>query len=110
MSEASEDKWEKVQELVINRFGERLDVQTVLFLIGLQELGMGMKEYKKEEKLDIIHIGVCTVLLPYGYYKIIGKDDENWPHFKSIKKLPNSLTGELQQDFLKEAVIKYFEV
>ncbi len=106
--ENNNEKWEKVQQLVEQRFGEVLDEQTILFIIGLQELGKGKQEYKKEEKLDIIHIGICTVLQPYGYYKFIGIDDDGWPHYKNIKKLPNEIQGEYQQNFLKEAIIKYF--
>ena len=110
MDEALIDNWEKVQQLVTERFGEALDEQTILFIIGLQELNKGMKTYKKEEKLDIIHIGICTVLGKYGYYEFIGKDDDGWPHFKNIKKLPNTLKGELQENFLKQAIINYFEL
>lgn len=110
MNDEVQQKWKQVEKLVEQRFGEVLDQQTILFIIGLQELGMGMKAYKKEEKLDIIHIGVCTVLAPYGYYKQIGLDNEGWPHFKNIKKLPNSIKGESQEFFLKQAIIKYFAV
>ena len=110
MEEELKAKWKKVEELVESRFKEKLDEQTILFVIGLQELGLGMKVYKKEEKLDIIHIGICTVLLPFGYYKLIGKDDEGWPHFKNIKKLPNEVKGEFQINYLRKAIINYFNL
>ncbi len=110
MNEEFEESWLKVQKMVFKRFGEKLDEQTILFIIGLQELGKGDAEYKKEEKLDIIHIGICTVLSPFGYYQFIGKDDEGWPHFKNIKKLPNKIQGEYQKDFLKKAIIEYFNL
>ena len=110
MNEDVQTKWTKVEELVKKRFGEALDEQTILVIIGLQELGFGMKNYKKEEKLDIIHIGICTVLMPYGYYKKIGVDDDGWPHFKNIKKLPNSIKGESQKTFMKQAIINYFAI
>ena len=110
MTEELTEKWAQVEKMVEERFNEKLDAQTILFVIGLQELGMGMKVYKKEEKLDIIHIGVCTVLSPYGYYKLIGNDDDGWPHFKIIKKLPNDIQGESQINLLKEAIISYFKL
>lgn len=103
-------EWEKVLEMVENRFGEKLDEQTILFIIGLQELGKGHGEFKKEEKLDIIHIGICTVLSKDGYYKLLGKDEDGWPHYKSIKKLPNTIVGEFQEAFLKKAIIDYFNL
>lgn len=102
--------WNKVEKLVLQRFGEKLDEQTILFIIGLQELGKGKKEYDKEEKLDIINIGICTVLGKLGYYQFIGKDDEGWPHYKNIKKLPNELQGNNQEIFLKKAIINYFNL
>ena len=110
MDEALLNRWKKVEEMIKERFGEKLDEQTILFIIGLQELGKGVSDYKKEEKLDIIHIGICTVLSKYGYYEFIGKDDEGWPHFKNIKKLPNDIQGENQQILLKRAVIDYFNL
>lgn len=110
MSKELTNRWAKVEELVEQRFGEKLDEQTILFIIGLQELGKGDSNYKKEEKLDIIHIGICTILCDYGYYTFIGKDDEGWPHFKNIKKLPNEIHGENQKNLLKEAIINYFQM
>lgn len=103
-------KWLEVEKMVFRRFGEKLDEQTILFIIGLQELGKEPAEYKKEEKVDIIHIGVCTVLGQYGYYELIGKDDDGWPHFKNTKKLPNEITGELQQNLIKKAIVEYFNI
>ncbi|MDF1672984.1 MAG: hypothetical protein P1U41_05740 [Vicingaceae bacterium] len=110
MEEELSEKWLQVQKMVFRRFGEKLDEQTILFVIGLQELGLGMKTYKKEEKLDIIHIGICTVLMPFGYYKLIGKDDDGWPHYKNIKKLPNDVKGESQIFYLRKAIINYFNL
>ena len=109
MDDEFKKSWLKIEKMVFKRFGEKLDEQTILFIIGLQELGKSDANYKKEEKLDIIHIGICTVLIPFGFYEFIGKDDEGWPHFKNIKKLPND-QGENQQLLLKEAIIKYFNL
>jgi len=103
-------EWSKVEELVQNRFDEKLDIQTILFIIGLQELGITLNDLKKEEKLDVIHIGICSVLEPKGYYKTIGKDNDGWPHFKNIKKLPHDIQGESQNYFLKRAIIDYFGI
>ena len=110
MEEALAKRWLNVEKMVFRRFGEKLDEQTILFIIGLQELGKEEAEYKKEEKVDIIHIGICTVLSKYGYYQFIGKDDDGWPHFKNIKKLPNEIQGENQQTLLKQAIVDYFEM
>ncbi|MBL4592638.1 MAG: hypothetical protein JKX68_02355 [Flavobacteriales bacterium] len=110
MNEELKEKWLLVEEMLQQRFGEKIDEQTILFVIGLQELGKNDANYSKEEKLDIIHIGICTVLSGLGYYQLIGKDDDDWPHFKNIKKLPSEVQGENQQHFLKEAIINYFDI
>ncbi len=103
-------EWIKVQLFMRKRFEEVLDVQTILYLIGLQELGMNHQLLKKEQKVDIIHIGVCSVLLPLGYYQKLGLDNDGWPHFKNIKKLPNEIVGEHQDVFMKKAIIKYLNL
>jgi len=100
--------WEKVEEFIEQRFGERVDEQTILFVIGLQELGINNRNFSKEEKIDTIHVGLCTVLSRYGYYQLIGKDDDGWPHFKNIKKIPNKNEGETQKQLVKKAIVDYF--
>ena len=103
-------EWVKVQLFVRKRFDEVLDVQTILYIIGLQELGMNHQSLRKEQKIDVIHIGVCSVLLLLGYYQKIGFDDDGWPHFKNIKKLPNEIVGEQQDVFMKKAIINYLRL
>ena len=89
-------------------FGGELDVQSILFLIGVQELGLGYRKFKKQEKTDLMHVAVCTLLEPHGHYKFIGRDEDNWPHFELLKELP-PLDERSQQHLMKEAIIDYFE-
>jgi hypothetical protein len=89
-------------------FGEGLDVQTILFLIGVQELELGYQKFKKHEKTDLMHVAICTLLEPHGYYTFVGRDKENWPHFELNKALP-ALTEREQQHLIKEAMLDYFE-
>lgn len=110
MAHGMDIEWKKVEDMVVDRFGEALDEQTILFIIGLQELGLNKMELKKEQKLDVIHIGICTVLSPYGYYKNIGRDNDGWPHFKNIQKLPDSTKGEEQKRLLRKAIVDYFNL
>ncbi len=101
----------KFQELVKTlekEFGGGMDVQAILFLVGVNELGVGYRDFNKQEKTDLIHVAVCTLLEPYGYYEFEGRDADNWPHFKLLKKLP-TLSHRDQQHLMKEALIAYFE-
>lgn len=100
-------RFQKVKSALEQKFGEGMDTQAILFLIGVNELGLGYKEFKKNEKTDLLHIAICTLLEPYGYYKFIGNDEDKWPHFELIKELP-PLNDREQQHLIKEAIISYF--
>jgi len=99
--------FQHVKKQLEANFGEGMDVQAMLFLIGVNELGLGYKDFSKSEKTDLLHVAVCTVLEPLGYYEFEGRDPENWPHFKLIKELP-PLNDREQQHLMKEALIDYF--
>ncbi|WP_370088408.1 hypothetical protein [Ekhidna sp.] len=83
------------------------DLNSVLFLIGVQELGQGTKAFSKEEKQDILHIAICKVLSLAGYYELEGRDKDGWPHWKLVKKLPRFDLLE-QEKLLKIQILEYF--
>ena len=89
-------------------FGEDLDIHGVLFLIGVNELGQGHKKYSKQEKTDLIHVAICTLLVPYGYYEYKGRDEEGWPHFELVQNLP-AISSKQQQHLIKEGLLDYFK-
>jgi hypothetical protein len=85
------------------------DLQTTLFLIGVQELGWWQdKKFSKEEKQDLMHVGVCTLLEPDGFYEFTGRDHDGWPHWKAIKHF-NIKGIDGQEEYLIEKAIEYFE-
>jgi hypothetical protein len=90
------------------QFGDDIDIQAILFLIGLQELGQGKLKLSKNEKLDVMHIAICTLLTPYGYYEYKGVDEEGWPHWQVNEKLP-PLKPIQQETLMKEAIVEYFK-
>lgn len=111
MQHAQEDlqvRWLKLRIKLKEKFGIKPDMNGVLLLIGIQELGSGPKEFSKEEKQDLMHIAICTVLAPSGYYIHEGNDEDGWPHFKQLKPLPEYNTFE-QENFLKDHVLLYFQ-
>ena len=103
-------KWDKIQAKLSAQFAdnEQLDLDGILFLIGVQELGLGFRKFNKSEKMDIMHIAICKVLSRYSYYTLEGLDDEGWPHYVKNKNIPSLKPGE-QTVMMKEAVIDYFE-
>lgn len=107
-SDDLQSRWWKLEERLTERFGKKPDVETVLFLIGIQELGDIKEKFTKEQKQDLMHVAVCTVLLPSGYYEFGGVDEDGWPHFKQLKAMPEMNPIE-QENFLKDHVLLYFQ-
>lgn len=107
MNELKEE-FEKVTCHLAKQFGEDIDLQAILFLIGIQELGKGKIKLSKNEKLDVMHIAICTLLEPYGYYEFEGNDPEGWPHWKVNDKLP-PLKPAQQQLLITQAIVDYFK-
>lgn len=84
------------------------DLRTILLLIGIQEYGRIKEAFTKEEKQDLMHIAVCTVLEQKGYYRFAGRDEDGWPHWEIDK--PFKTKGvDVQEKILKENIIEYFK-
>jgi len=103
------ERWEAVVEKLSSRFadGDPLDLDSIIYLIGVQEFGEFDKTFKKDEKVNLIHIAICRLLEPYGYYKFDFVDEDGWPHYTIVEKLPPLKPGE-QSVLMKEAVVQYF--
>jgi len=100
-------KWDKLTTWFEGEFKMEADVDAMLFMIGVQELGKGFEVFDKTQKMELIHIGICAVLTKDGYYRFTHKDDEGWPHFISEIKLPY-VKGQQQKDFIKKYLLEYF--
>lgn len=103
------ERWENLVQILSNQFsqGEDLDLDAIIYLIGLQELGKVHNQFKKDEKLDLMHIAICRLLEPYGYYEFDYVDKEGWPHYRVKEELPPLKAGE-QSVLMKEAIVNYF--
>jgi hypothetical protein len=104
------EKWEYLVSSLTEQFsdGEELNLDGIVYLIGVQELGQGHRRFKKDEKINLMHIAICKLLEPFGYYEFDFYDDDGWPHYKIITELPNLKPGE-QTVLMKEAIVNYFE-
>lgn len=103
-----EKKWLELRQKLKDQFGKAPDLDAILFLIGIRELGQFKKKFTKEEKQDLMHIATCSILSVSGYYELEGVDQDGWPHWVAKKKLPVMSLVE-QEDFLKDYIIRYFE-
>lgn len=102
------EKWLKLKSFIKEQFEMDPDLQSILFLIGVQELGGIYREYSKQEKMELIHVGTCAALALFSYYELIEKDKEGWPHYQLVKSIPAASIAQ-QNLLLKEAIILYFE-
>ncbi|ESU29152.1 hypothetical protein FLJC2902T_11930 [Flavobacterium limnosediminis JC2902] len=102
-------RWEAVVNILSNQFaeGDVLDLDAIIYLIGVQELGQLNRTFKKDEKLNLMHIAICRLLEPYGYYEFDFFDSEGWPHYKVKEQLPTLKAGE-QSVLMKDAIVNYF--
>ena len=109
MSSDLKTKWNNLKTKLSVDFSDNeiINLDSIIFLIGLQELGQFQKRFNKQRKLEGIHIAVCKLLSDYGYYEFDYIDNDGWPHYKLIKKLPNLKAGE-QTILMKKAIINYF--
>lgn len=104
-----EQRWLDIEILLKDRFGKIPDLEGILFLIGVNELGkLPRKKFSKEQKQDLMHVAVCKLLCQKGYYEYVGRDEEGWPHFNELNHL--DVAGIKDQEILlKECIVHYFE-
>jgi len=87
--------------------GDTLELDAIIYLIGVQELGQYHETFKKDDKLDLMHIAICRLLEPYGYYEFNFFDEQGWPHYTTKESLPTLKAGE-QTVLMKQAIVDYF--
>jgi hypothetical protein len=103
-----QQRWWDLEARLVDRFGKKPDLEAILFLIGIQEFGQVREKFTKEQKQDLMHVAVCSLLSQSGYYELQKIDEEGWPHFKQLKPMPQMSTID-QESFLKDHILLYFE-
>lgn len=104
-------EWLRLRHQLKEKFSqnELPDFRAILFLIGIQEFGQIKSEFTKEEKQDLMHIAVCSLLEAEGYYRYKGRDEDGWPHYENLR--PFKIKGaDAQENILKEHIINYFKL
>jgi len=109
MSVSLEHQWLDLLYKLKRKFKQKPNLQVLLYIIGVQELGILRQEFSKEEKQDLMHIGICTLMTDEGYFNFLGRDDDGWPHWKELKPLP-PIDLETQEVWLKTKILDYFNL
>ena len=109
-NENLKDDWKELTTLLEKDFGEgeALELDAIIYLVGVQEYGNPHKRHKKDDKINLMHIAICRLLEPYGYYQFSHYDNEGWPHYDKMEDLPPLRSGE-QTILMKEALVNYFK-
>lgn len=109
--DAFEQRWQQVEQLLQERFHRVPDMEGILFLIGINELGQlpQRRKFTKEQKQDLMHIAVCTLLSQLGFFEFEGRDADGWPHYRATEQI--QVTGIADQEqILKECIVRYFNL
>jgi len=103
-------EWLRIRHFLKDRFQRDTlpDLNGILFLIGIQELGRWKNQFTKEEKQDLMHIATCRLMSYDDYYEFVGRDADGWPHWKLSRAIPSSNIKE-QEVLYKGAIIRYFK-
>lgn len=102
-------EWLRIRHFVKDKLKQDKlpDLNAILLLIGIQETNIVRPTYSKEEKQDLMHVAVCSLLAQDGYFELEGRDQDGWPHFIQIKSVETQ--GEQEQEtLLKTLAIRYF--
>lgn len=103
-----QQRWWDLEARLVERFNKKPDMETILFLIGIQEFGDIKEKFTKEQKQDLMHVAVCSLLSQSGFYELEAVDEDGWPHFKQLKPMPEMNMID-QENFLKDHILLYFE-
>ena len=101
-----DEKWDGFIKRLEKQFNDEVSLKGILYLIGIQELNFGIKQFEREEKINVLHVATCKLLSKYGYYKFDSVDKDGWPHYIEIKALKD-LSKDDQERLIKEAIINY---
>lgn len=102
-----EARWSELMAEMEARFGKRPDLNALLLLIGVQELGQGVAAFTKEQKQDLMHIATCRLFSLSGHYELERTDEDGWPHYKLLRPVPFANLKE-QERMLKWHILEYF--
>ena len=101
-------RWEALLAEMHERFGRRPDLNALLLLIGVQELGQGVAAFTKEQKQDLMHIATCKLFSLSGHYELAQVDAEGWPHYRLVVPVPFANLKE-QERMVKWHMLEYFD-
>lgn len=104
----TEEKLGKISAALKGFFSldEAPGIPEMVFLAGLQSLGRPSATLSRDDKMNVMHIGTCVLLEPYGYYRYSHRDADGYPHYE--KTGAGDVGDAPSQAVLAEAIVSYF--
>ena len=103
MEKSIEAEYKSVEFRFIRRFQKKPTMEAILLMIGYQESPEVKNSQNKEEKLDLINLGVLTVLERQGFFKKM-PSETSWPVFEPTDKK----SDEDRELIIKRGIVEYF--
>jgi len=100
--------WDALILKVSKHFKVNAEYEFILFILGIQEMGWGFREYSKTEKMDLINVARCRILVRQGYIKETGIDGDGFPIFDASPKV-KSMMPSFQNQVIKKGLIEFFK-
>ena len=99
--------WTALCDHLGKQFDIDIDLNGVLFLVGIRERGLAFQPFTKEEKLNLINLGSCTLYQEMGLIEKTGTDEDGWPLFNQ-KTLAPVIPEERKNKILQDCALSYF--
>ncbi|MFN4082394.1 MAG: hypothetical protein ACK4K9_02075 [Bacteroidia bacterium] len=106
LDDITKAKWYRIVFELKKQFGKKPDLNGLLFIIGVNEIGK-KGPFNKQEKTELMHIATCKLLSYDGYYALTHHDADGWPHY-TLKQKPPFVELTSQENLLKKLVVRYF--
>jgi hypothetical protein len=103
------DRWDSLVSEISTRFGRKPDIDSLLFLIGVQSVGRGYEpDIPKERKQSLIMEGSYLAFETIGVYQRVGMERNGFWIWQKNFDLPE-LTVDEQEKLLQVGILNYFE-
>lgn len=98
--------WLTLEKALALPLGKTPVLEDILIRIGIREAGLPPRQFTETEKINLIQMAICTVLVPAGYYELFWVEDSGWPHYKQLQRVPEMSLPE-RDKFLQPFIVLY---
>ncbi len=104
----TEERWVRFQHILTEKLGRPPSLNDILLFVGTREAGLPPKQFSDTEKVNLVQMAVCTILVPARYYELYWVEDSGWPHYNQLQRLPE-MTEDEKVVFLKPYLLLWAE-